>query len=78
MIPYVDILIGISFLLGILAIIKAKNFKERFFIIGVILVLFGLRILWSDLAGWIIWILGWAVFGIVCFIYIKLRDSGIL
>lgn len=78
MIPYEAIVIGISFLLSVLAIIKAETSKVRSFIIGVVIFIFCLRILWPSPTGWIIWILSWAVFGIACFIYIKLRDSAIL
>jgi hypothetical protein len=36
-----------------------------------------LRVLWATSTGWIIWVLSWIVFGIACFIFIKLRSIGI-
>ncbi len=76
-IPYAAIGLGISFLLGIWAIIEAETIEGRLLIIGVMVGLFFLRVLWPTRLGSIVWQLGWIVFGISCFIFIKWRGVRI-
>jgi len=70
-IPYNLIGIGIGFLLGIWAFIMAETARGRTFILASMLVIFFLPVVWRHPASGMIAFIGWIVFGIGCFIFIK-------
>jgi hypothetical protein len=76
-IPYGAIAIGIALLLGVWAVIEAETTTGRVLIISVLIVLFILPALWRGAAGRLAQIVGSAVFGIGCYIFIKLKGVGI-
>jgi hypothetical protein len=76
-IPYHLIGIGIGFLLGIWALIMAETVKGRTFILATMLLLFVLPVVWRHPASGIVSLIGWVVFGIGCFIFIKWQGLGI-
>jgi hypothetical protein len=76
-IPYNLIGIGIGFLLGIWAIILAETLKGRAFIALMMILILSLPALWRHPASEIISLIGWVVFGLGCFIFIKYRGDGI-
>jgi uncharacterized membrane protein len=45
--------------------------RGRLFIVGVIVVLFFLRILWTASTGRLIWLIGMMAFGIGCIIFLR-------
>lgn len=76
-IPYHLIGIGIGFLLGIWAFIMADTAKGRAFILAAMIVIFFLPVVWRHPASGMISFIGWIVFGIGCFIFIKWRGVGV-
>ena len=76
-IPYHLIGIGIGFLLGIWAFIVAETAKERVFISIIMIIIFFLPVVWHDPASKLISSIGWVVFGIGCYIFIKWQGVGI-
>jgi len=76
-INYAAIGVGIGLLLGIWAFIEADSVKGRVFIVTTMVCLFFLPVLWHRPAAFIASYAGWAVFGIGCFMFIKLRGVGI-
>lgn len=76
-INYGAIGVGIGLLLGIWAFIEAESIKGRVFIVTTMICLFFLPVLWRRSAAFIASYIGWAVFGIGCYIFIKLRGVGI-
>jgi hypothetical protein len=76
-IPYQLIGIGIGFLLGIWAIILAETVKARAFISMTMILIFFLPVVWRRPLSGLLSFIGWIVFGIGCFIFIKWRGVGI-
>jgi hypothetical protein len=76
-IPYQAIGIGIGFLLGILAFIEADTINGRIFIVSAMIVIFLLPVFWRTGAASIISFICWIVFGIGCYIFLKLRGAGV-
>ena len=76
-INYGAICVGIGLLLGIWAFIKAESVKGRVFIVTTMICLFFMPVLWRCSAAFIASYIGWAVFGIGCYMFIKLRGVGI-
>jgi hypothetical protein len=76
-IPYHLIGIGIGFLLGIWAFIMVETVKGRAFILGAMLVIFFLPVVWRHPASGMISFIGWVMFGIGCFIFIKWQGVGV-
>lgn len=76
-INYGAIAVGIGLLLGLWAFIETDSFKGRIFIATAIVCLFFLPVLWQRSAASIVSYAGWAVFGIGCYLFIKLRGVGI-
>jgi hypothetical protein len=74
---YAAICVGIGLLLGIWALIEAESVKGRVFIVTTMICLFFLPVLWRRSAAFIVSYTGWAVFGIGCYLFIKLRGVGI-
>jgi len=76
-INYGAIAVGIGLLLGLWAFIETDSVKGRIFIATTIVCLFFLPVLWHRSAASIVSYTGWAVFGIGCYLFIKLRGVGI-
>lgn len=70
-IPYAGIGIGIAVIFGVWAFLVAETVKERAFIAGIPVVIFLVRILLPSLAGELISLIGWILYGIGCFIYLR-------
>lgn len=76
-IPYAAIAVGIGVLLGIWAFIEAESEGARIFIVAAMVLVFLVRVVWPGLAGQVVSLVGWTVFGIGCFVFIKWRGVGI-
>jgi len=74
---YVAIAVGLGLLFGIWAFIEAESIKGRVFIVTTMVCLFFLPVVWRRLAAFHVSYIGWALFGIGCYIFIKLRGVGI-
>jgi hypothetical protein len=72
-IPYQAIGIGIGFIIGIWAIIMAESTSGRLFIAAIMAAIFLLPVVWRHSIAHFIAFLAWIVFGISCYIFIKLR-----
>jgi len=72
-IPYQLIGMGIGFLLGVWAFILTEAVKGRVFIAIVMFSLFFLPLLWRSQSSSFVSFMGWIVFGLGCYIYIKWR-----
>jgi hypothetical protein len=70
-IPYHLIGIGIGFLLGIWAFIIAETVKGRVFIAITMTSIFFLPDVWRSPASSFVSFMGWIVFAIGCYIFIK-------
>jgi hypothetical protein len=76
-IPYAAIGIGIGFILGILAIVEAETTNGRLFIIAIMAAIFLLPVVWRTGTASLISFICWIVFGIGCYIFLKLRGAGV-
>jgi len=76
-IPYGLIGIGIGFLLGIWAFIVADSVRGRVFIGATMIVIFFLPGVWRSSASEVVSLLCWIIFGVGCFIFLKLKGIGI-
>ena len=76
-IPYQAIGIGIGFMLGILAIIEAETTTGRISIMAIMAAIFLLPVVWRTSAASLISFICWIVFGIGCYIFLKLRGAGV-
>jgi hypothetical protein len=70
-IPYKLIGVGIAFLLGVLALILTDTAKGRMFIAMVMLSLYFLPVVWHSSTSGFVSFMGWIVFGLGCYIFIK-------
>jgi len=76
-IPYAAIGIGIAVIFGVWAFIVAETIKERAIIAGIPAVIFLMRILLPSLAGQLISLFGWVLYGIGCIIYLRFNGMEI-
>jgi len=76
-IPYTAIGIGISVLLGIWAFIEAETDRGRVVIAAAAAFLMIMRVCWRSRTGNLAWLVGFMIFGICCFIFIKWRGVRI-
>jgi hypothetical protein len=74
-IPYGAIGIGIGLVLGIWALVEADSAGARVLIAGLMLAIFFLPVLWRGPAGHVARLIGWVLFGIGCYIFIKARGA---
>ena len=72
-IPYDAIGIGIGVILGVWALVQAESDGGRVLIAALMLAIFFLPVVWSGRGGHLARLIAWVVFGIGCYIYIKLR-----
>ena len=70
-IPYAGIGIGIAVIFGVWAFFVAETLKERAIIAGIPVIIFLIRILFPSLAGELISLIGWMLYGIGCIIYLR-------
>jgi len=73
--PYQAIGIGIGFLIGIWAIIVAETAKGRVLIAAIMAGIFFLPVVWHKAISHFISFMAWIVFGISCYLFIKLRGQ---
>ena len=77
MIPYAAIGIGIAVLLGAWAFLMAETIKERAVILGIPFVIFLIPIVIRSSAGRLISLVGFAIYGLGCLIYLRYQGVGI-
>jgi predicted tellurium resistance membrane protein TerC len=70
-IPYAGIGIGIAVIFGVWAFLVAETGKERAVIAGIPVVVFLIRIILPSLAGQLISLIGWVLYGLGCIIYLR-------
>jgi predicted tellurium resistance membrane protein TerC len=70
-IPYSGIGIGIAVIFGVWAFLVAETGKERAVIAGIPVVVFLTRIIFPSLAGQLISLIGWVLYGLGCIIYLR-------
>jgi len=71
--PYQAVGIGVAFLIGIWAIIVAETAKGRILIAAIMASIFSLPVVWPSAIFHFISFIAWIVFGISCYLFIKLR-----
>ncbi len=76
-IPYEAIAMGIAILLGIWAIIEAESPAGRLALAAAMLAIFFLPIFWRGAAGRLTASVCWLVFGIGCYLFVKLKGVAI-
>jgi hypothetical protein len=76
-IPYSAIGIGIAVIFGVWAFIVAETVKERADIAGIATLVFLIGAIFRSPAGQLIALLGWAVYGIGCIIFLRLNGVGV-
>lgn len=76
-IPYSAIGIGIAVLLGIWAFLVAETIKQRAVIAGFAVLIFLFGALLRSMAGQVISLAGWVVYGIGCLIFLRLNGVGV-
>ena len=76
-IPYAAIGTGIAVLLGVWAFLVAETVKERAIIAGVPVLAFLVGSLAPSLAGQLIALIGWILYGIGCVIFLRLNGVGV-
>jgi formate/nitrite transporter FocA (FNT family) len=76
-IPYAAIATGIAVLLGIWAFVEAESAAGRVVIAVLMLVIFVLSAVWRSEAGRVAGLIAWSVFGIGCYVFVKLRGVAI-
>lgn len=76
-IPYAAIGIGIAVIFGVWAFIVAETVKERAVIGGIPLFVFLVGALFRSLAGQLIALIGWVLYGIGCIIYLRYNGMEI-
>jgi hypothetical protein len=76
-IPYQAIGIGIGFLLGVWAFVEAETTTGRVFIVSTMIVIFLLPAVWQSQTASFVSFICWIVFGVGCYIFLKLRGAGV-
>jgi hypothetical protein len=76
-IPYSAIGIGIAVIFGIWAFVVAETVKERAIIAGIAIFVFLIGAVFHSLAGQLIALIGWVLFGIGCIIYLRFNGMEI-
>ncbi len=71
----IGVAIGLFF--GIWAFIEAESVKGRILIIIAMLCIFFLPVVWRRPTAFSLSYIAWAVFGIGCYIFVKIRGVGI-
>jgi len=71
--PYGAIGIGIGIILGVWAFLRAETAGGRVLVAGLAIAIFFLPVIWRGPAGPIARLIGQMLFGIGCYIFIKLR-----
>ncbi len=74
---YGVICVGLGLFFGIWACIEAESVKGRVFIVTTMVCIFFLPVVWRRSTAFSLSYIAWAIFGIGCYIFIKLRGIGI-
>ncbi len=69
--------VGLGLFFGIWACIEAESVIGRIFIATTMICIFFLPVIWRRLAAYSLSYIAWALFGIGCYIFIKVRGVGI-
>ncbi len=72
-IPYSAIGIGIAVIFGVWAFVVAESAKERAVIAGAAALIFLVGAMFRTVAGQLIALIGWIVYGIGCVIFLRLN-----
>lgn len=72
-IPYSAIGIGVAVIFGVWAFVVAETAKERVVIAGAAALIFLVGAMFRSVAGQIIALIGWIVYGIGCVIFLRLN-----
>jgi hypothetical protein len=75
--PYDAVGIGIAVILGVWALLQAETAGGRILIAGLMIAIFFLPAVWRGPGGHLARLIGWIVFGIGCYVFIKLRGLPI-
>jgi len=73
MIPYGAIGIGVGVILGVWALVEAETAGGRVFLAALMIAIFFLPVIWRGPGGQLAQLVAWVVFGVGCYVYIKLR-----
>ena len=65
-----------ALLVGVWAIIVAESAKGRIIIAAIMAGIFFVSVVWRSKAAQLISFLAWIVFGISCYLFVKLRGIG--
>jgi hypothetical protein len=76
-VPYDAVGIGIAVILGVWALLQAETTAGRILIGGLMVAIFFLPAVWRGPGGHLARLIGWIVFGIGCYVFIKLRGVPI-
>jgi hypothetical protein len=76
-IPYGAIGVGIGLILGVWALVEAESAGGRVLIAALMVAIFFLPVIWRGPGGQIVRLVGWVLFGIGCYIFIKVRGVPI-
>jgi len=76
-IPYDAVGIGIGIILGVWALLQAESTGGRILIAALMIAIFLLPVVWRGPGGHLARLIGWVVFGIGCYVFIKLRGVPI-
>ena len=75
--PYDAVGIGIGIILGVAAFLQAESTGGRVLIAALMIAIFFLPVVWRGPGGQLARLIGWIVFGIGCYVFIKLRGLAI-
>ena len=73
LLPYEAIGIGVGVILGVWALLQAETAAGRVLVIALMIAIFFLPVVWSGRGGHIARLIAWMLFGIGCYIFIKVR-----
>lgn len=76
-IPYSEIGIGVTIILGIWAFFVAETGRARAVIAGIPVLVSLLRLIFPSPAGRLISLLGWLLYGIGCIIYLRCNGLAV-
>ncbi|HOW85401.1 MAG TPA: hypothetical protein P5119_07830 [Candidatus Aminicenantes bacterium] len=76
-IPYQAIGIGIAVILGVWAFVVAETAKERAVIAGFAILIFLVGSTFRSLAGQVVSLAGWILYGIGCIVFLRLNGMEI-
>jgi hypothetical protein len=76
-IPYAAVATGIAVLLGVWAIVEAESSEGRIALAALMAAIFFVPVFWRNPTGRLIGLIAWAIFGIGCYVFVKLKGVAI-